>query len=68
MNTQAISKSESRTTKLKWFGTVVGDANQQEFVIAAPTRNRCLFAARQFFPEARSYDVQPVTLVSRQHD
>ena len=68
MSTQAISKSESRTTKLKWFGTVVGDANQQEFVIAAPSRNRCLFAARQFFPEARSCDVQPVTLTSRQHD
>ena len=60
--------SNSRNSNLKWFGTVLSNGNDAEFLIAAVTRIKCLNAARLFNPQVKAELIQPVTLRARRFD
>lgn len=57
-----------KTSKLKWFGTLLTNGQDIEFLIAAKTRIKCLNAARKFNSKADPELIQPVTLSSRHYD
>lgn len=52
-------------TKLEWWGTLVGNASQEKFLIAAPTQRECLDAAKLFFQEAKKENIKPVLIRRR---
>jgi len=52
-------------TRLFWWGTLVGDAARERFMIAAPTRKECAAAVRDFFPDAVEELIQPITVFKR---
>jgi hypothetical protein len=59
------NKSYSKSTELKWFGTVIGTGERDKFVIAASSVEKCLEAAQRYYPDANAEKIQMITILKR---
>ena len=53
------------SSTLRWFGTLVGDKNNGEVIVAAPTEYACLQAAQSMYPDSVIDLIQPVNVTRR---
>lgn len=55
----------NKGTKLKWWGILLGDDYNPQFIVAAPTKDACLKAAERFHPKCSEHLISPIRIGSR---
>ena len=55
------------SSTLRWYGTLVGDKENHQVIVAAPSEYACLQAAQSMYPDSVIDLIQPVSITHRSH-